>query len=154
MAAKILSDGRSSRIFRALSETGVALTAFAVGNIVEDPSLFFAVAIVQPGHTTAHAESALVGEIDRLASDPVTPHELQRARNQYARDRIMGRETNQQKASQLAHAVVIHHDIATADGEFDRVMGITAADIQRAARRFLDRSSRLVLTILPLGQTQ
>ena len=50
MASKILSDGQSSRISRKLVyETGLALSAFGGGNIIEHPNLFFAVAIVQPG---------------------------------------------------------------------------------------------------------
>src|SRR3954464_7479732 len=52
VASKILSDGQSSRIYRKLVyEKGIALAAFGGGNIIEDPNLFFAVAIVQPGHT-------------------------------------------------------------------------------------------------------
>ena len=69
--------------------------------------------------------------------------------NQFARDYILGRETNQQKAQQLAHAVVIHHDITTADGEFDIFQNITAADVQRVARTYFTPENRLVLTILP-----
>ena len=48
----------------------------------------------------------------------------------------MGRETNQQKALQLAHAAVIHDDVTTADGEFDIFMGIGAKDIQRVANTY------------------
>ena len=47
---KVLSDGNSSRIYRSLVyEKRLALAAFGGGNIVEDPNLFFAIAIVQPG---------------------------------------------------------------------------------------------------------
>ena len=93
VASKILSDGQSSRIYRTLVyEKQVALAAFGGGNIIEDPNLFFAVAIVQPGHTPAEAEKALVGELDRLRDEPVTERELQRAKNQFARDYILGRE--------------------------------------------------------------
>jgi zinc protease len=109
---------------------------------------------VQPGHTPEAAETALVAELERLKTDPVTDHELQRAKNQFARDYIMGRESNQQKALQLAHAAVIHDDATTADGEFDIFMGITATDIQRVANTYFTRSNRLVITILPRSQTQ
>ena len=67
VASKILSDGQSSRIYRKLVyETGIALAAFGGGNIIEDPNLFFAVAIVQPGHTPDEAEKALIAELDKL----------------------------------------------------------------------------------------
>src|SRR5436190_1951994 len=83
----------------------------------------------QPPHTTEQAADALIAELDRLKAEPITEHELQRAKNQFARDYIVGRESNQSKASQLAHAVVVHHDITTADGEFDIFQTISAADV-------------------------
>lgn len=153
IASKILSDGQSSRIYRRLVyEQGLALTAFGGGNIIEQPNLFFAVAIVQPGHTPEETTKALIAELDRLKSEPISEHELQRAKNQFARDYILGRESNQEKAAQLAHAVTIHHDISTADGEFDIFMKITAADVQRVARTYFTTENRLVLTVLPKGQ--
>jgi zinc protease len=150
IASKILSDGQSSRIYQKLVyETQTALAAFGGGNIIEDPNLFFAVAIVQQGKTPAEAERALVAELERLTAEPISEAELQRAKNQFARDYIIGRESNQQKATHLAHAAVIHDDVTTADGEFDIFMGITAADVQRVARTYFTPQNRLVLTILP-----
>jgi len=154
IASKILSDGQSSRIYRKLVyEKGLALAAFGGGNIIEDPNLFFAVAIVQPGHTPEEAANALIAELDRLRNEPVTAAELQQAKNQFARDYILGRESNQSKAEQLGHAVVIHSDIKTADGEFDIFQNLSVADVQRVARRYFTPENRLVLTILPKGST-
>jgi len=152
VASKILSDGQSSRIYRKLVyETGIALAAFGGGNIIEDPNLFFAVAIVQPGHTTEEAEKALIAELDRLRREPVSAAELQQAKNQFARDYILGRETDQNKAEVLGHAVVIHNDIKTADAEFEIFQNLTAADVQRVAKTYFTPENRLVLTILPKG---
>ena len=155
MASKILSDGQSSRIYKKLVyEKQLALTAFGGGNIIEHPNLFYAVAIVQPGQSPADCEKALIAELDRMRNEPVSEHELQRAKNQFARDYIVARETVQEKAAQLAHAVVIHNDIKTADGEFDIFQGITAADIQRVARTYFTPENRLVMTVMPKTQTQ
>ena len=103
---------------------------------------------------TPAERTTLVGELDRMRNDPVSAHELQRAKNQFARDYIVARETVQEKAAQLAHAVVIHNDIKTADGEFDIFQSITAADIQRVAKTYFVPTNRLVLTIMPKVQTQ
>ena len=152
IVSKILSDGQSSRITTELVyKQRLAVTAFGSGNLIEDPSLFYAVAIVQPGRTTAEAEQALIAELDKLTKEPVTAHELQRAKNQFARDYIIGRESNQEKALHLAHAAVLHNDINTADGEFDIFMNVTAADVQRVARTYFTQENRLVLTILSKG---
>jgi zinc protease len=155
VASKILSDGQSSRIYRKLVyQTGIALAAFGGGNIIEDPNLFFAVAIVQPGHTPEEAEKALIAELDRLRTEPVSSTELQQAKNQFARDYILQRDSDQSKAEVLGHAVVIHNDIKTADGEFDIFQNLTAADVQRAAKTYFTPENRLVLTILPKAAPQ
>jgi zinc protease len=152
LASKVLSDGESSRIYRSLVyEKQLALAAFGGGNIIEDPNLFFAVAIVQPGQKPEAAVDALIAELDRLKREPVSEAELQQAKNQFARDYILDRESNRGKASQLGHAAVIHNDIKTADGEIDIFMNSTAADIQRVAQTYFKPENRLVLTIMPRG---
>ncbi len=150
IASKILSDGESSRIFKSLVyDAGIAVSAFGGGNIIEEPNLFFAVALVQHGHTPEEAEKALIAEFDKLRNEPIAERELQRAKNQFFRDYITDRESVQGKAAQLAHAVVIHHDVTTADGEVEIFSNLNVADVQRAARTYFTPENRLVLTILP-----
>lgn len=151
ITAKVLSDGQSSRIHRRLVyKDQIALAAFGQSNLIEHPNLFYTVAIVQPGRTPEEAAAALIAELDRVKQEPVGDRELQRAKNQFARDYIIGRESIQQKASHLAHAFVLHNgDATTADGEFDIFQGITKEDVQRVARTYFTPESRLVLTILP-----
>ena len=55
----------------------------------------------------------------------------------------------QQKALQLAHAIVIHNDIKTADGEFDLFQNVTQADVQRVARTYFTPEARMLLTVMP-----
>jgi zinc protease len=155
IAAKVLSDGESSRIYTKLVyETGLALTAFGGANIIEHPNLFYAVAIVNPGQSPAVVEKALIAELDQLTKEPITDRELQRAKNQFARDYILGRESLQDKATHLAHAEVLHSDITTADGEFDIFQGITLADVQRVAKTYFTPERRVVLHVMPKGAAQ
>jgi zinc protease len=151
MAAKILSDGQSARIYRALVyESGIALSAAGVGNLSEHPNLFYAYAVVQPGHTAAEAEQALVKELDRLRTEPVSERELARAKRQLTRDFVLGRATVQQKASVLGRAAVLHRgDVASADAAFDLFQRITAADIQRVAQTYFAPGTRIVITVMP-----
>jgi zinc protease len=152
ITSKILSDGQSARISRELIyNQRLCLSAFGSGNITEHPNLFFAVCIVQPGRTPAEAEKALIAEFEKLKTEGVSTHELQRAQNQFARDYILGRETNEDKALHLAHAVVIHNDITTADGEFDIFMKTSVADVQRVAKSYFNQTNRMVLHVLPKG---
>jgi zinc protease len=154
ITSKILSDGQSARIPRELVyNKRLALTAFGSGNITEHPNLFYSVAIVQPGKTPAEAEQALIEEFEKLKREPVLATELQRAKNQFARDYIVGRESNQEKALHLAHAAVIHNDLTTADGEFDVFMDVSVGDVQRVAKTYFTPENRLVLTIMPRGSS-
>ena len=146
----MLSDGQSSRIYKKLVyDKGIALAASGDANIIEDPNLFYAVAFIQPGHQPEEAIDALIAEFDRLKAEPIAERELQRAKNQFARDYILGRESNKDKALMLAHAIVIHHDVKTADGEFEIFQKLTTADVQRVARTYFTPENRLVLTLVP-----
>ena len=103
-------------------------------------------------HAGRGRSTALIAEFDRLKNEPITERELQRTKNQFARDYILSRESDQDKARVLSHAVVIHHDIKTADGEFDIFQSLTAADVQRVARTYFTASNRTVLTLMPSGR--
>jgi len=152
LTSKILSDGDSSRIYQSLVyEKGIALSAFGGGNIIEEPNLFFAVALVAPGRTHDEVEKALIAEFDKLRAQPITERELQRAKNQFFRDYIVDRESIRGKASQLAHAVVIHGDVTTADGEVEIFTNMQVSDLHRVAKTYFTPESRLVLKILPKG---
>ena len=71
--AKILSDGDSSRIYRALVyDKQLALAAFGEAKLIEHPNLFYAVAIAQPGHKPEEVQKALLDEVDRVKTDGVT----------------------------------------------------------------------------------
>ena len=149
---KILGDGDASRLYRSLVyEKRLALAAFAEAKIVEHPNLFYAVAIVQPPNRPADVIREMIAQIDKLKTEPVSEAELNKAKRQWARDYILGRETVQQKALHLAHAVVIHDDVKSADGEFDLFQNVTAADVQRIAKTYFTPENRTVLTIMPRG---
>jgi len=152
IASKVLSDGQSSRIYKKLVyDKQLALAAFGGGNIIEHPNLFFAVAIVHPTKSPDETIETLIAELDRLRNEPISAAELQQAKNQFARDYIFSRESNKDKASHLGHAVVIHDDIKTADGEFDIFMNISAADVQRVAKTYFTPENRLVMKVMPKG---
>jgi zinc protease len=155
LASKILFDGESSRMTRDLVyDKRLAVAAFGEANILEGPNLFYAVAIVPAGKSPAEAEKAMLAEFDDLKTNGASEHELERAKNQFMRDYIIGRETDEQKALHLAHAAVIHNDITRADAEIDIFLDLKTTDIQRVAKAYFTPSNRTVLYILPKGGTK
>jgi len=150
LADKILFDGESARMTRDLVyDKRLAVAAFGNANILEDPNLFYAVSIVQAGQSLQTVEREMLAQFDSLKTDDVSAHELERAKNQFMRDYIIGRETDEQKAIHLAHAAVIHNDIRTADSEIDIFLTLQTSDIQRVARTYFTEKNRTVLYIVP-----
>jgi zinc protease len=150
--SKTLSDGQTSRIYRKLVyDTGLALTAFGSASYLEEPGLFYSVALANPGKSPEEIEKVLIGEFERLKAEGISERELQRAKNQFARDYILSRQSIKDKASQLGHAEVIQKDMASADGEFDTFLKVTTDDIKRVARKYFTTENRLVLRVMPSG---
>jgi predicted Zn-dependent peptidase len=152
LASKILFDGESSRMTRDLVyDKRIAVAAFGSANILQDPNLFYAVAIVPAGQSLQDVEREMLAQFENVKTEGVSPHELERAKNQFMRDYIIGRESDEQKALHLAHAAVIHSDIRTADAEIDVFLNLQTSDIQRVARTYFTDKNRTVLYITPKG---
>jgi predicted Zn-dependent peptidase len=150
LTSKILFDGESARMTRDLVyDKRIAVAAFGNANILQDPNLFYAVAIAPAGQSLQAVERDMLAQFDNLKTDGVTAHELERAKNQFMRDYIIGRETDEQKALHLAHAAVIHNDVTRADAEIDIFEKLTPLDIQRVARTYFTQNNRTVLYIQP-----
>src|SRR6267142_2898028 len=83
LASKILFDGESSRMTRELVyDKRIAVAAFGSANILQDPNLFYAVAIVPAGQSLAAVERDMLAQFESLKTDGVTGRELERAKNQ------------------------------------------------------------------------
>ncbi len=79
----ILSDGMSSRLDRALVETGICSSVSSGSFELKDPGIFAIMTDLQKGKSAAVAESIILREIERLKTTPVSAEELQRGKNLY-----------------------------------------------------------------------
>lgn len=150
IASSILSDGRSSRIYRSLVyEKRLALEAQASGNFTEHPNLFFATIFMNQGAAMGAAERALTTELNRLMTDPVSDKELEKAKNKMRAEYAFARQSVQEKAQALAHAAVIHGDTSTVNREYELFMNVTKEDIMRVAKTYFRPENRTVLLVNP-----
>jgi zinc protease len=148
IASSILSDGRSSRIYRSLVyDKRLALEAAASGNFTEQPNLFFATIILNQGAAMDTAEKALNAELTRLTVEPVKDDELEKARNKMRAEYAFARQSVQDKAQALGHAAVIHGDTSTVNKEYDLFMKVTKDDIMRVAKMYFRPENRTVLLV-------
>ena len=73
------APNRSSRLYKALVDTGLAADADCSISSTIDPFLFSFSSTVREGHTAQEVEDAYQREIDRVIEEPVTADELAKA---------------------------------------------------------------------------
>ena len=150
IASSILSEGRSSRIYKSVVyDKRLAVEADASGNFTEDPNLFFATVIMNQGVPVEAGEKALNAELMRMMTEPVTDHELEKAKNKMRAEYAFSRQSVQEKARALAHAAVIHGNTATVNNEYELFMKVTKEDILRVSKMYFRPENRTVLIVVP-----
>ena len=150
LASNILAGGESSRLYQALVyKDQIAVQSAGFGNFTEDPNLFWAYAIMNPGHSPEEGQKAVTGILDALKTQPVDAQELQKAKNQEIAMFILGRDTDEQKAVALENAAVIGKDPNLVNTELDRYLKVTPEDIERVAKDYFVPQHATILTVKP-----
>ncbi|MFO1393040.1 MAG: pitrilysin family protein [Steroidobacteraceae bacterium] len=132
----ILSNGKTSRYYKALTDRNLALDVDASAGFYHDPSLFQVYAQVGPGVDQAEVERVLVEEIERVKKDGVTQEELATALAKYDAATAYARDGS------FAIASVLNETIAAGDWTLyytldDATHKVTTADVQRVANKYL-----------------
>ena len=150
VADAILSAGESSRLYHALVyEQQLAAEAGANAESREDASLFVLTAVLSEGKKPEDVERSLLAEVKKMQDAPVSAAELEKAKNQIITDQLRQRETSNGKALALGEAAVLLGDPARVNTDLERLQRVTAADVQRVAKKYLTDANRLVLYYLP-----
>src|SRR5262249_18996357 len=146
----ILSQGSSSRLYQSLVyQQQVAQSANANADLKEDAGLFELTAIVAAGKKPEDAEAALRAEIKKLQDAPVSAAELEKAKNQVITSQLRQRETNLGKSQSLGDAAVLLGDPKKVNTELEELQAVTAADVQRVAKKYFTDENRYVFIYLP-----
>jgi zinc protease len=150
VADAILSAGESSRLYNSLVYSQqLAAEVNSSAETREDASLFVLTAVLSEGKKVEDAEKSLLAEIKKLQDTPVSPAELEKAKNQIITSQLRQRETSNGKALALGEAAVLLGDPARVNTDLDRLQAVTAADIQRVMKKYFADTNRLVLYYLP-----
>jgi zinc protease len=154
VADAILSAGESSRLYHSLVyQQQLAAQADASSDVREDVSLFVLTAVLSEGKKPEEAERSLLAEIKKMQDAPVSPAELEKAKNQIITDQLRQRETSNGKALALGEAAVLFGDPNRANSDLARLQAVTAADIQRVMKKYFTDNNRMVLYYLPEAKT-
>jgi len=132
----ILSNGKNSRLYRALVDQGLSTGAQAGVQPTRDPGLFQVTASLTPGTTHEKVEQAILAELERVVKEGVTPAEVARVQRQQKVATAFGRDGSSQIASALNELVAVG-DWTMYERYDDLVNQVTPADVQRVAAKYL-----------------
>ena len=153
IAAVLLTRGQSSRLYRRMvDEEPLALSVNAGKRNSLDPALM--VFTIQPrsGVDPARTEKVLYEELERLGNTPVSDRELQKAKNQLLTAHYRSLKTIAGRASLLGQYEIFYGDYARLFSVDKDVEAVTAADVQRVARKYFTEKNRTVATLIPEGR--
>ena len=148
----ILSTGKSARLYDALVyRKKLALQVGAGYNeLAADPELFTFYATVKPAVRIAAVERAVLAEIDRLKKEPPTDHELQKAKNQVEARYLFEQDSVFRQAMLLGTAETVGAGWQYVADYVDKLRGITAEDVHRVAKKYLNEDARTVGILIPV----
>ncbi len=150
VAATILAEGESSRLYRALVyEQQVAQSADAITDLREDAGVVFFHIILSTGKNAEDGERALLAEIKKMQDTPVLRAELDKAKNQLVTNEVRQRETSNGKALALGSAAVLLGDPNRVNTDLAKLQAVTAADVQRVMKKYFVPANSLVIYYLP-----
>jgi zinc protease len=156
--AQILTDGRSSRLYKRLVyelQIATQVAGFQDAGRIDGKLEIFATA--RPGHDLNELQHAIDREIRSLADSGPTAREVERVQNGIESDFLAQMERVGGFggiANQLNH---YDYFVGTPDyfqKDLDRYRRVTAADVQRVARTYALQAHRVVLSVVPQGHTE
>jgi zinc protease len=145
----ILSNGESSRLYQQLVYKD--RLAQQVGSGVSENkqgSLFYLYGLPMPGKQPAELEKAMYAQVDRLKTQPVTDHELQKALNVAEAAFIFGQESSEDLGITIGTRASLtrYQDLNT---YLAHLRAVTKQDIMRVAKVYLTPKNRTVVTLRP-----
>ena len=146
----ILASGRSSRLYQDLVYNKRIATGVDADydGVSIGPAIFSFTAQVMPDKQQAEVESAIDKVVAQVRSEPVGDRELEKAKNQVEAAFVFGQD------SIFGQALRIGQFESVAKWEFINtylpgIRAVTAADVLRVAKKYLDPDRRTVGTLVP-----
>ena len=148
--ASILSSGKTSRFYRALTDKNLTLGVDASAGYFHDPSLFQIYANLAPGAAHEQVEKIVLDEVERVKAGGVTAAEIATALGK------IKAATSFKRDGYFSIAGNLNEDIAAGDWTLYYTLDaatakVTAAEVQRVAQQYLDLNQSVTGWFIPLA---
>lgn len=141
----VLASGRNNRLQSALLRSGIALEVTAIAPLFREGGFISLYALARLDRFEASSK-ALFGQVVRLQNERVSPAELAEAKAEIFAEALRQRETARGRAFALGEALAASGDAGFADRLLAEITEVSAKDVQRAARRYLDLTKSVGFT--------
>ena len=154
VAAQVLAGGKGSRLHRRLvREERIAQdVALFVLPLVAGPSLVAGWATVRPETTPEVVEAAVLDELARMTTEPISADELGRAHALVETEELAALQRVAERADRLSMWATLTGDPGEINRQLERYLAVTAEDVRASCADVLTAENRVVLTYLPAGQ--
>ncbi|MFC4067959.1 M16 family metallopeptidase [Actinoplanes subglobosus] len=133
----VLGGGMSSRLFQEIREKrGLAYSVYSYAGQYADSGLFGVYAGCAPAKAREVLDLIRL-ELDRVASDGITPEELVRGKGMAKGSFVLGLEDTGSRMSRLAKSELLHGDLMGVDEMLARVDTVTAEEVHAVAAALL-----------------
>jgi zinc protease len=150
IAAAILGDGKSSRLYKRLVyDEKIAQDVRANNSGEALAGTFQIVATAKPGVDPQKLITEITEEVGKLSAAAPDAKELERAENSHESSFLYGLEPTLQRAITLAAYDVQAKDPDYFAKDLARYRAVTTAQVKDAAAKYLKPTARVVLTISP-----
>lgn len=147
--SQVLSQGRSSRLYRSLVyEAEQALAAEGGYWELDHAGVFLAIASVRPDAAIEKVEQLFFAEIERLKRELVSDEELDKAKRQLEVGLVASGGTSHALAARLGREMVSLGRVRPLAERLERIEAVTAEDVQRVAREYLVDAKRSVVHVI------
>ncbi|MGX5844883.1 M16 family metallopeptidase [Mesorhizobium sp. ArgA1] len=156
LLAEILGGGNRSRLYQALVvKQGIASSAGAdfQGTMLDDTN-FTVHAVPRGDAKLADVEAAVDAEVARIASDGVTPDELEKAKDRYVRSLILARDNPDGMAQIYGSILATGDNVEDVQQLPDRIRKVTAEEVKAVAGRYLVLARSTTGYLMPQPKTE
>ena len=146
----ILSGGRTSRLFKALVEKGIAVGVNTANGYpgARYPNLFVIFAQPVSPHTCGELEKIIYKELDVLKKEPVRSEELEKAKNQLNAGILREISTNSGLAGMLSYYGAVAGSWQYITDFPDLLEKVTPEDIMAVAEKYFEPRNRTVAELV------
>ena len=150
MISTILSDGKSSRLYKKIvDDKKMALQIGAGNNAQEDYGMYFLYGMPQGTYTSADLIKEIDEEIVKMQTELISEKDFQKLKNIYENNYVNSNSTIEGVAENLASYYLLYGDVNLINTEKDIYNSITREDIRNVAKKYLNPNQRLILDYVP-----